>query len=298
MAVAVRIARAHTGKEKIAHNGYHGWTDSFLASTHKHIEGLTRRGVPSQLFGTAMPFQTWEDLASMVANHDLAAIVMEIGRDGEPDKQLLESVRDLCTTHNIVLIFDEITSGFRFRLGGLHLNYGINPDIAVFAKAMSNGYAMAAVIGNSIMEAANDTFISSTSWTERIGPSAAVATIQKFWANDVQDLLKFRGEQMQGIWRHNAMKSGLQVTISGMPALSHIDFGSPEVLTLYTQLMLEQGFLAGKDFYPSYAHTQEDMEDLSEVVREVFPILQKAKDLGTVKAMLKGPVAQKGFQRL
>ena len=193
MAIAVRIARAHTKKDIVAFCGYHGWHDWYLAanladdrSLDGHLlPGLEPCGVPRGLTGTTLPvrFNHPEDLEAICDKHHntLAAIVMEPIRDNFPEPGFIKTIRECTESTGAVLIIDEVSAGFRVRTGGAHMDLGIKPDIAVFAKAMGNGFPMAAIIGNcNVMEAAQDTFISSTYWTERTGPVAALATIRKY----------------------------------------------------------------------------------------------------------------------
>ena len=132
------------------------------------------------LTGTVLPFSYNDisEIANIIKNNDLAAIIMEVERSTPPLIGYLEEIRELCDRNNIVLIFDEISSGFRETLGGLHLKYSVEPDMCIFGKALGNGYAITAVLGKEIMQTAQETFISSTFWTERIGPTAALKTLE------------------------------------------------------------------------------------------------------------------------
>ncbi|MCM8820505.1 MAG: aminotransferase class III-fold pyridoxal phosphate-dependent enzyme, partial [Candidatus Omnitrophica bacterium] len=196
MAVAVRIARAFSGKDKVAFCGYHGWHDWYLSanlSEDKNLDGhllpgLKPLGVPRALLGTSFPFtyNNINELEEIVKSNDIGAIVMEPLRSNYPEDGFLEKVRAIADRCNAVLIFDEITSGFRMRVGGVYKIFNVLPDIVVYAKAISNGYPMAAIVGRSeVMERAEESFISSTYWTERIGPAAAIATIKKMKEKDV-----------------------------------------------------------------------------------------------------------------
>jgi len=314
MAVAVRIARAHTGRERVAFCGYHGWHDWYLAANlaaesalDGHLlPGLDPAGVPRGLQGTALPFRYnhLEELHAMVTahRHALAAIVMEPVRDHAPEPGFLEQIRALATDIGAVLIFDEITAGFRLATGGAHLVYGVEPDLAVFAKAISNGYPMAAIIGRGeVMQAAQSTFISSTAWTERIGPAAALATLRKHQRCNVPAHLIRIGQQVQEGWRQAARRTGLDLEVGGLAPLGHfafLDTSARAMHTLFTQIMIERGFLASKGFYATYAHQDEHVERYLAAVAEAFALVAEARQRGAVHQMLKGPVAHSGFHRL
>ena len=314
MAVAVRIARARTGREKVAFCGYHGWHDWYLAANlgsrsalDGHLlPGLEPAGVPRSLAGTALPFHYngAGELESIVRAHgpDLAAIVMEPIRSHEPDPGFLECVRDLADRAGAVLVFDEVTAAWRMNTGGAHLRYGVRPDIAVFAKAISNGYSMAAIIGRgAVMQAAQDSFISSTYWTERIGPTAALATIRKYQRCSVWRQLIEAGTRIQTGWREAAGRAGLPISISGVPPLAHFAFEAPgaqTLKTLFTQRMLERGFLATNAYYATFAHTVQHISDYLSATGDVFHELADAVEAGVAEKLLKGPVAHAGFYRL
>jgi glutamate-1-semialdehyde 2,1-aminomutase len=314
MSIAVRIARAHTKREKVAFCGYHGWADWYLAANlgeedalDGHLmPGLEPAGVPRSLRGTAFPFHynRIEELQKIIDahRHDLAAIVMEPQRGQNPSPGFLEQVRDLATQTGAVLIFDEITTAFRMTTGGIHLLSDIAPDIAVLAKGMANGYPMAAILGTStVMEAAQSTFISSTNWTERMGPVAALATIRKHRRDNVASHLIMIGNMVKLGWSKAAEHVGFQVHVDGLPSLAHfgiIHDDSVKLMTLFSQLMLEKGFLAGDQFKPSFAHEMEDVAEYLEAVSDAFLAMAEAVAWGDVDRRLKGPPAKKGFYRL
>jgi glutamate-1-semialdehyde aminotransferase len=314
MAIAVRIARARTGRDKIAFCGYHGWHDWYLAANLADdrnldghlLPGLEPAGVPRGLTGTSIPFRYNhpEEVEGLLASmgNTVAAVVMEPVRDHEPAPGFLARVQAAAREAGAVLIIDEVSAGFRLNTGGAHLIYDLAPDIAVYAKAMGNGYPMAAVVGTGeVMEAAQESFISSTYWTERIGPTAALATIEKYERERVPDHLVACGKTIQQCWRSAARESGLEIEAGGIPPLSHFSFVCTEPLpvqTLFTQEMLERGYLAGKSFYSSFAHQDGHIAGYAEAVRDVFEIVASALDRGTVMTKLKGPVAHSGFRRL
>ena len=314
MAVAVRIARASTSRDRVAFCGYHGCGDWYLAANlgderalDDHLlPGLSAAGIPRGLTGSALPFHynRPEELRAIVRQHgrDLAAIVMEPQRGQPPRNGFLEEVREIADSVGAVLIFDEITSGFRMTSGGIHLRLGVEPDVAVFAKALANGYAMAALIGReAVMQAAQDTFLSSTNWTERIGPVAALATIRKHRRERVGEHLVEIGSRVQRGWGELAETCGIPLQVRGLPSLAEFGFVHDEertLSTLFTELMLERGYLAFTQFKPSYAHTAEHVERYLHAVSDVFSQLRKAMDSGTSEALLEGDVARKGFYRL
>lgn len=314
MAMAIRIARARTKRDRVAFCGYHGWADWYLAANlgaddalDGHLlPGLQPAGVPRGLRGTALPFHynRLAELKDIVDRHrsELAAIVLEPQRGQEPVPGFLEAVRDIATESGAVLIFDEITTGFRMACGGIHLRLGVNPDIAVFAKAMANGYPMAAVIGRSnVMEAAQSTFISSTNWTERIGPAAALATIRKYQRERVWAHLIHIGNLVKTGWSKAADQVGLPLSTDGLPSLAHFRFDHAEAMplnTLFTQVMLQKGYLASDQFKPSFAHGAEHISEYLAAVTDAFMVLAEALAWGDLHSRLHGPVAQRGFVRL
>ena len=313
-AMAVRIARAKTRKDKVAFCGYHGWHDWYLAANLSEenaldghlLSGLNPAGVPRCLTGTSFPFRynNISEIEEIAATHgnELAAIVMEPIRGQDPDPGFLQQVRDIATSVGAVLIFDEITSALRLNTGGAHLLFDVNPDIAVFAKAISNGYPMSVVIGvDSVMQAAQESFISSTNWTERIGPTAAITTIRKHQRLDVSSHLIKIGEQVMSGWKLAAQRVGLDIIVGGIPPLGHFQIvcdDSEVTRTLFTQIMLDKGFLATKSFYATYAHQPKHVENYLVALQETFKIIAEALNKNNLEELLKGPVAHTGFQRL
>jgi len=314
-AVAARIARATTGRSAIAVCGYHGWHDWYMAANLGEsdalaghlLPGLDPTGVPKELRGTTFTFRynSREAFQSLLdrEGHRLAAVFMEPCRHHDPDPGFLEFVRDGARSHGALLVFDEITLGWRLTYGGAHLRLGVEPDVAVFGKALGNGHPIGAVIGTSdAMEGAHVSFISSTYWTESVGPTAALAALEKMGRVDVPAHVAGIGEKVRCIWRDAAIKHGLPLVVeSGYPCLPRFRFDHPEsmaVRTLYTQLMLEKGFLAGPAFYPTWAHTDEMVSLFSEAVDSVFHALGMMTEEGDIQKHLKGPVAQSGFARL
>ena len=314
MAIAVRIARAASGRDRVAFCGYHGWQDWYLAAnlgTEKALDGhllagLEPAGVPRGLQGTALPFtyNRIQELKDIIERYpgEIGVIVMEPIRDRYPENGFLEKVRALADEIKAVLIFDEVSAGFRLCTGGAHLLLGVRPDLAVFAKAMSNGYPMGAVIGRrEVMEAAQKTFISSTYWTDRLGPTAALATIRKHRDRDVPRHLNKLGERVLAGWREKGARAGLEVEAGGIPPLAHFLIKGEDSLaahTLFVKLMLEKGILSARGFYPTFAHNDEHVDRYIEAMDEVFSRITELREQGGIEEMVKGPLAHTGFQRL
>jgi glutamate-1-semialdehyde 2,1-aminomutase len=314
LAVAVRIARAATGRDVIAFCGYHGWHDWYLAAnlagdstlSGHLLPGLSPNGVPSTLQGTMLPF-TYNDLEGLrkivsEQGKNLAAVVMEPTRSVDPQPGFLEGVRALCDESGARLVFDEVTTGFRLSRSGVHLKYGVDPDLAVYAKALGNGHPMAAVIGRkSTLEAAQTSFISSTYWTESVGPTAALATLGVLARHDAPSHVAAIGNQMRAGLKLIAQQNAVPLQIGGHPALTSLSFNHPEaaaLLTLFTSKMLERGFLAGSGFYPTLAHTSTHVEEYLDAARPVLEELGEAIEKGDVLQRLSTPVKHSGFARL
>jgi glutamate-1-semialdehyde 2,1-aminomutase len=313
MTVSIRIARAFTGKDKIAFCGYHGWHDWYLSANLANdksldghlLPGLKPKGVPRTLMGTALPFNYNQlgELQSIVAENDIGTIVLEPIRHQDPKKGFLEGIRKIADEIDAVLVFDEITSGWRMRMGGMHETYNVLPDIVVYGKAMSNGYPMAALVGKGeVMDAAQDSFISSTYWTERVGPSASIATINKMVEKNVPNHLIRIGKMIGHGLEEMAKEHDINLEVMGLPPLTTfaLDYGSESqaLHTFFTQEMIKRGFLASKSIYVSYSHQPQHVHDYLEAVSSVFELLRDSIEKGDVLDHLKGPVAHEGFKRL
>jgi len=313
-AIAIRIARAASGRDKVAICGYHGWHDWYLSTNlndNKNLDGhllpgLQTNGVPRGLVGTTLPFEynNIEQLEKLIRdNHgEIAAIKMEVSRNEGPKDNYLKKVRELATKNDIILIFDECTSGFRETLGGLHKKYDVEPDMAMFGKTLGNGYAITAVIGkNDIMQMAQTTFISSTFWTERIGPTAALKTLEVMEREKSWEIITKIGKNITKRWLSLADKHELDITTWGLPALGGFTFKSSDSLsykTLITQEMLKKGYLAANSVYACTEHSQECIDGYFEELDPIFAAIKKCEDGMDVNSILESPVCHSGFKRL
>jgi glutamate-1-semialdehyde 2,1-aminomutase len=312
-AIAVRIARAFTGKDKIAICGYHGWHDWYLSANlneddnlKSHLmDGIPPKGIPRALSNTVLPFfyNDLEALSKILDAGDVAAVKMEVSRSVGPEPGFLEGVRELCNKHGAVLIFDECTSGFRETFGGLHLKYGVYPDLAMFGKALGNGYAISAVIGRAdVMRAAEETFISSTFWTERLGPSAALATLDEMERVKSWEIISEKGRKVRQFWSESFERLGLDYSLGGIEPLPDFKIETQqwrEVKTFITQEMLKKGFLAGSTIYCSTQHDQDLIQLYYEAIGPIFESLSEALYRGAdVTQLLDSEPIEVGFTRL
>ena len=311
-AVSIRIARAASGRDKVAICGYHGWHDWYLAANlgdEKNLAGhllpgLEPKGVPQNLHGSVLPFSynNFPELEELVRNNDIGVIMMEVSRNTGPEPGFLENVRKLATENKIVLIFDECTSGFRETFGGLHKKYGVEPDMAIFGKALGNGYGITATIGKrEVMEAAQSTFISSTFWTERIGPTAALKTLEVMERSQSWNTITKTGNQIKHLWQQLANKHELKIDLWGLPALAGFTFKSSNALaykTLITQEMLNKGYIAGNSIYVCTEHTPEKVNEFFNELDSVFALIKECEEGRDINTILKGPVCHAGFKRL
>ncbi|MCM4173501.1 hypothetical protein DHD32_18655 [Arenibacter sp. TNZ] len=316
MAIAVRTARAATGNSGIAICGYHGWSDWYLAANlgdSKALDGhllpgLEPKGVPRELTGTSVPFE-YNNLDSLnSALHALkgnfAAVVMEPMRSQWPNDSFIEKVAEKCHAAGGVLIIDEITSGLRYGFPGALSKIGIDPDIVVYAKAMSNGYPFAAIVGREeVMREADDSFISSSYWTDGVGTAAALAVLEKVQRLNVQEVVWKRGEELQDSLRAVAERyPTCKIVIGGMPSTPTLNFqlgtDSLSAKALYIRKMLDHGFLVSSTFYLMYAHKEEHHKKLIDALDIVLKEIEKIIESGRLNEEVGSNRNQSGFARL
>lgn len=313
-AVAVRIARAASGKSKVAVCGYHGWHDWYLSTNIGNsdnlndllLPGLMPAGVPKELRGTTLPFHYGKigELEKIVEEHgkDLGVIVVEVQRSKQADVLFLQQVREIANKSNAVLIFDEVSSSFRLSVGALYKLYNLEPDIVVIGKALGNGHPISAILGKrSVMEASQGSFISSSYWTERVGFVAALETINQFEKNNVIGHLNEIGTYLD--LKMTKIFQELDLSIRNVGLISVPIFAIEEsepllIKTLFTQEMLKMDYLASNLIYLSYAHTNEIIDNYCEVAYKVFKKIKLAQNNESLMDLLEGPICHSGFTRL
>ncbi|WP_414660622.1 aminotransferase class III-fold pyridoxal phosphate-dependent enzyme [Horticoccus sp. 23ND18S-11] len=316
MAMSVRIARAATGRSGVAFCGYHGWHDWYLAANlgetdalNGHLlPGLEPRGVPRELKGTSVPFR-YNDLASFDAalaklGDNLAAVVMEPMRSQLPQNDFLSQVAARCRAAGGVFVVDEVTSGLRYGFPGAMAKLGIEPDVAVYAKAMSNGFPFGAVIGRDpIMQAADGSFISSSYWTDGVGPAAALAVLAKMIRLNVHDTIWARGGALQTALRTLASRhAACRLTVGGMPATPTMTFGlgadTPLAQALYVRKMRERGFLVASYYYVMLAHDEAKVQSMLAAADESMGEIATLITNGQLADEAGVPRGERGFARL
>ncbi len=316
MAIAVRIARAATGKSGIAFCGYHGWHDWYLAANIGEtnaldghlLPGLDPKGVPRELAGTAQPFR-YNDLASLdlalqKLDGKLAAIVMEPMRSQEPQDNFIKKVYEKCKAAGAIFIVDEITSGLRYGFPGALSRIGIDPDMVVYAKAMSNGFPFAAIIGrDDVMREGESSFISSSYWTDGVGTAAALAVLKKMQEQDVHRVVWEKGKAFREKLKGLALQyPGCNIIIGGMPSTPTITFqlgdNAKAAHRLYVRKMQEKGFLVSSIFYLMLAHEQHHIDSLLQSLDRAFAEMEILINSGNLEKEAGQSLTQPGFARL
>jgi glutamate-1-semialdehyde 2,1-aminomutase len=316
-AIAVRIARGVTGRDKVLFCGYHGWHDWYLAanlaeeaSLDAHLfPGIEAIGVPRALAGTALPF-AYGDIAALgelLDQHrgEVAAVIMEPLRSEAPAEGYLAGVAQLAREHGAVFIFDEVSTGLRFSTGGAQKYLGVTPDMAVFAKSLSNGYPMAAIVGKrAVMEPSARMFISSTYWSDTIGLRAALTTIREARRRGVSNQLWQFGAELKRSLNAVAQEVGLDAQCQGIEVHPHLRFAvtdsklASQVTTLYIQEMANRGCHGYASFYLNAAQGEAELAQTAQAAREAFVIIRDALDTNTVERKLECPIQQDAFRRL
>jgi len=316
-AMAVRIARGVTGRDLILFCGYHGWHDWYLAAnlaaeahlnTHL-LPGIEPIGVPRALAGTALPFP-YGDLTALSQRLDahkgqVAAVMLEPIRSEPPPPDYLAGVAELARQHGAVLVFDEVSAGLRFGMGGAQGALGVTPDMAVFAKSISNGYPFAAVVGRrDVMAPAERMFISSTYWSDTIGLTAALTTMREARRRDVPGQLARTGAELKERLNAAAHEVGWPAICQGVdvhPVLRFPAGGShspAELATLYIQEMARRGCHGYASFYLNAAQGRAELDQTVTAAREVFALLKAAVETNRVAELLDCLVQPEPFTRL
>ena len=314
MSIAIRLARAYTKSDKVAFSGYHGWSDWYLATNIKGknnlknhlLPGLDPLGVPRALLNTTFPFEynNSEDFLKVIeTNPDIKIICIEGARFDYPKKDFLNTIMQVAKKYNMIIVSDEITSGWRVTDGGVYKINGFKPDIVVYGKGMGGGYAISAVVGKKeIMQMANESFVSSTMWTERIGFVAALKTIDIICREQLWKHLDLLGTIIGEGWKKSAKENGLLISINEFKPLISFKFNygndNDLILTIFMQEMLKRGYLASSSIYLSLAHTEEIVACYLKHVDNVFALIAEAIRKKQLSNILKTDIRSDAFKRL
>lgn len=310
--ISIRLARAATGKTKVAVCGYHGWHDWYLAANLKNknnldahlLKNLNPLGVPLNLKNTIYTFEynNFKQIDEIVKKHNLAAIKIEVKRNYDPKNQFLEKIRKLASKNNIVLIFDECTSAFRETFGGLYKKFNVVPDIALYGKALGNGYPITAIVGKrEIMDFAQETFISSTFWSDKIGPVAGLETLREMERIKSWKIISNIGKKIKKKWLQISKENDLDIEVRGIESLPNFYFKEKNNLiykTFITQEMLKKNIIAGQSIYVCVDHDEVNLERYFDNLNEIFKIIKKNNNNDKLKKLLNGPVCNSDFQRM
>ena len=316
-AVAARIARGTTGRDKILVCGYHGWHDWYQAanfgvdpeSGEYPFAGIEPIGVPKALAGTVIPF-TYGDLAMLERLLDehhgaVAAIMMEPARSVLPPAGYLEGVKALAHAHDVILIFDEVSCGWRQAIGGIQSIVGVTPDMTVVAKAMSNGYPMGAVVGSrAVMEPAARMFISSSYWSDNIGLVASLTTIRELKRRDSETRFQVIGEKLRRALNDALADAALVGSCVGLHSNPAVSIETPtgvdprKISTLFIQEMARRGVHTYMSFKATLAHTDADIEQTAAAAREAFGVIKSGLENDSLDQLLVADLKKEPFRRL
>lgn len=291
---AVRIARAFTGRDRIAVCGYHGWQDWYIGSTARN------KGVPAATRELTHRFE-YNDLDSLDRlfhghRDQIAAVILEPMNVVEPKPGFLEGVAEMARSRGAVVIFDETITGFRFANGGAQELFGVTPDLATLGKGLANGFPLSAVVGRAdIMAEMEEVFFSFTMGGETLSLAAASAALRKVKNEPVVEKLRRTGVAIlegtrERIWRHGIDSF---LSMSGHPSWTFLQFSDAngcsmwEIKTLFMQEVLQRGILTHGTHNVSYAHSEQDVDRLLEVYDQVFPILREAVVDGAMRQYLR-----------
>lgn len=316
-AVAARIARGTTGRDIILFCGYHGWHDWYQAanfgvdpeSGEYPFAGIEPTGVPRALENTVTPFPYGDvtALARLLEEHagQVAAVMMEPARSELPAPGYLEEVKRLTHAHGALLIFDEVSCGWRPALGGIQEVTGVIPDITVVAKAISNGYPMGAVVGSrAAMEPARTMFISSSYWSDNIGLVAALTTIRELRRREGPAHLQAIGEGLRAAINAAIAAAGLNGACTGLsanPALSldlPPEVDSRKVYTLFIQEMARRGIHCLTSFKATLAHGDDEIARTGEAAAAALTVVKAALDNDALDHYLIADPKKEPFRRL
>lgn len=293
---AIRLARAHTGRDRVMALGYHGWQDWYIGATTRNL------GVPKAVSELThkLPHNNIDVVKEAIAKHkgEFAAIILEAASGEEPKEGYLEELREITKAEGIVLVFDEIIMGFRQHLGGSQAYYGVTPDLAAFGKGMANGMPISAITGSAeIMRRMEDIFYSGTFGGEALSIAASIATIDKMKAVNAIDKMHATGQkladevtsliknyQLDNIFKLIGIAPWKIMTINGTESVE-----SSVIQTRYVTQMFRHGILTGGTHNICYAHDDADIAKTIYAYDQTLALIKDEIDKGTIEQNLPVP---------
>jgi glutamate-1-semialdehyde 2,1-aminomutase len=263
------------------------------------MPGLNYEGIHQNLKDTSFPFpyNNFEYLLKLIKKKNIGIIKMEVMRNMDPQDNYLQKIRKLCNEKKIILIFDECTSGYRENMGGIHLKYKIDPDMAIFGKSLGSGYAINAIIGKRhIMKKTENTFISSTFWGERIGYTAALSSIKEFKRLNVFKKIENNAKLIKSIWLDLSKKYNVPIKVTGRNCILSFEFlkNHPQRKTYLTQEMLKNKILATNLIYVTMLHNKKNINKYIKILDKVFLNISEKN----IKKILKSKICFKPINRI
>ena len=297
---AIRIARAYTGKNKILCCGYHGWHDWYVSTMARNA------GIPDAVKDLTYTFG-YNDIDSILRSidGDVAAVILEPVVFEAPRNNFLHQVAEICRTENILLIFDEMWTGFRMALGGAQEYFGIKADLATFSKAIANGMPISVITGKrEIMKVLEEeVFFFNTFGGEALSLAAVKATITEMREKNVISAIAATGRILKEGYNEIAEELGLDFTRAiGYVFRSMVVFDDKsdnplQMKSLVQQELIRCGILWSGIHNISYSHTISDIEYTLAAYRKVLQILKDAVETGTVADKIKGIPIQPTFRK-
>ncbi|NQU59154.1 MAG: aminotransferase class III-fold pyridoxal phosphate-dependent enzyme [Rhodospirillales bacterium] len=300
---AIRLARAFTGRDRIMAMGYHGWQDWYIGATTRN------KGVPGAVreLTDMVPYNDIQAITDFLKAHpdEFAALIMEPMNVAEPGSDYFDELKALLHDHGVLLVFDEIITGFRFALGGAQELYGVKPDLSCFGKSMGNGMPISAVMGRAdVMAEMEEIFFSGTFGGETLSLAASIAVIEKMQREPVIKTLWDKGGALADAVTERIAGNGLSDVLSLTGAapwklLAFKDQPSARkelIRSVFVQEMLGRGVLLTASHNVCYAHDDENFATTLKAYDEALGVLRDGLDGGNLESKLTGPVIEPVFR--
>jgi glutamate-1-semialdehyde 2,1-aminomutase len=303
---AVRLARAHTGREKVICCGYHGWHDWYIGKTNRN------RGIPRavQQLTAKIPYNDLAALENALAD-DVACVIMEAVVFEPPKDGYLETVKELAHKAGALLVFDEIWTGFRIALGGAQEYFGVTPDLSTFSKACANGMPISVLAGRAeIMSTLedDDVFFFTTFGGETLSLTATRETILEMKEKDVPAVISQKCARLRDGYNTTAAKLEMPYTKSiGLDYRTMVSFAPSDpsdtstplaMKSLLQQELIKRGVLWTGFHHVSFSHTDADIDYALDAYADALPVLKAAMDAGDVNSALRGEPVHPVFRNL